>query len=323
MAGDKKRWKGYYNLSTSLFFAYIYDKIHKGDHDMTLNDLIHLEYNTRRNEDFGIYAKTEEMVSELITFLDELIDHSSHKPLLVLDLCSGCGDFGEAVAASVSECCGETTLYFVDSNPKRLQNCFTKYKEPAPIALSSDSYCNGLPIMYETIDRVWLCGDVMKMSADIKFDILSSRFGPKEIPKELQNAFFQKCNDLLKPQGLLMIMDMVSNDEFLPILNRIHWLKHRLGGRKIDGHILSVNQLQELLEHSNFSIEKMEIYRSQVNTRDWAKNGQLSSAKVEIVENLIKGADPNFKTKFCVSFQKNGSVDIVFPIVFIIAKRRE
>jgi len=164
--------------------------------------------------------------------------------------------------------------------------------------------------------------DIKKLGVKLNLaDVAVARYGLKDVPKEQQASAMRGISMLLKPDGVLVIADMVSPDGMKFRTNQQHSLKQELGGRNIqeDGrcNIPTFDGWINLLEGAGFVVERMWDYVSHVATTDWVNQDQITIEQRRAMDELLSH-EPRW-VKYAFRIRGRSPVKIDFPVSVIRA----
>ncbi len=165
--------------------------------------------------------------------------------------------------------------------------------------------------------RTMTSGDTHVPSADV----VIARYGLKDIPQGQQLEVLEQIYWILKPDGVLVIADMVSPDGMKFRTNQQHSLKQELNGRNIESegrcNIPTEDGWVDLLEEVGFQVERVSDYTSSVATSDWVKGKQITDEQRAQMDTLLAREPRYFKMRFNISGEN--PVNIGFPVLVIRA----
>lgn len=274
------------------------------------------EYVKRDREDFGLYS-TSEYFSQISETCNKILSPFTNV-INILDIFSGEGLFALRICQDFEKT-KQINLTLLDNCLDRLKRGRMNYlRNKQNFQISSNNKKTYLASNQFSL----ICGDILSFQSKKKFELLTCRFGTKEINIKDKTNFFIKCHDLLQTGGIFVIMDMYSSPEFQEEVNYIHWEKHRLGGRKNIGWISTIDELRHLLKYSRLKIYyKTDTLKSSVSTSDWMKNGQINTTQKNYLEKLLYSTTHDLQSYLKLRKEKNG-VRLEFPVVIIIARKK-
>ncbi len=169
--------------------------------------------------------------------------------------------------------------------------------------------------------RTMLSGDMHVPIADV----VVARYGLKDIPQGQQREVLENIYYRLRPEGILVIADMVSPDGMKFRTNQQHSLKQELGNIPRDiategrCNIPTEDGWFDLLENAGFKVQSRQDYVSQVSTANWVEGNQIGIPQRAQMDKLLAGEPRYFKMRFNISGES--PVNIGFPVLIIRAIR--
>ncbi|MBU0975148.1 class I SAM-dependent methyltransferase [Patescibacteria group bacterium] len=214
--------------------------------------------------------------------------------LKVLDLMSGPGKLARELAKQLP-----ATYYCLDFAGSQLSKISPEVSTSRILA-----EVQSLPIEFES------------------FDVVVVRFGIKDLTIDAQPSVIAGLFRILKPNGCLIVADMMAPEGADEWLNTQHALKQELGGRnpQIEGkcNIPSEAEWIGLLENAGFQAEVFERSVSCVNTNDWKKSKQVSGMQLVKLNKMIKDAPDHIKRVLNIR-QDSSGLKIDYPLVVLKA----
>ncbi|NCO12467.1 MAG: hypothetical protein COZ34_03215 [Candidatus Pacebacteria bacterium CG_4_10_14_3_um_filter_34_15] len=228
-----------------------------------------------------------------IIYLATGLNETSEDPK-VLDLMSGPGKLtGELVNKSPAN------YYCLDFAGSQLSKI-----SPEVSNLRILAEVQSLPIVYES------------------FDVVVVRFGIKDLTADVQPEVIEGLFRILKPNGCLIVADMISPEGTGEWLNAQHALKQELSGRnpQTEGkcNIPSESEWIELLEKAGFKTEVFGRSVSYVNTSAWKKSKQVTEEQLGKLNQKIVDAPDHIKEVFNIRQDSDG-LKIDYPLVVLKA----
>ena len=168
-----------------------------------------------------------------------------------------------------------------------------------------------------------LQADVRDLSAVPFADVVVVRYGLKDIPQHQQPAVLANIHRILKPGGVLVVVDMVSPDGMKFRTNQQHSLKQELGIIPRDVvtegrcNIPTEDRWFDLIENAGLQVQGRWDYISQVATTDWVNGKQIGEAERAQMDALLASEPMYFKQRF--NIRGNQPLRIDFPVVVIRA----
>lgn len=223
-------------------------------------------------------------------------------------------------ATGLGEFAGPAVVIDLMSGPAKVAQGLRK-RSPQHRYIAVDASSGQLEKVPDGIERFQ--ADVRDMGDVPLADVVVVRYGLKDIPQHQQPAVLANIHRILKPGGVLVVVDMVSPDGMKFRTNKQHSLKQELGivPRDIAAegrcHIPTEDGWHDLLENAGFQVQSREDYVSQVATTDWVKGKQIGEIQRGQMDALLASEPPYFRQRFNIRGKKPLRID--FPVVVIKA----
>lgn len=155
-----------------------------------------------------------------------------------------------------------------------------------------------------------------------RFDIVIARYCIHDV--EDKSKLFAEIDRVLRANGLFQMVDMYAVDDVSrDLYNRIHsWKTH--SHLPVDTFIDTLETYKELLGRSGMTVVSISFYKSQVHTREWVLENQITDERRRLIEQIaLEGirSHRSLRNSFGIETAHEGGLCVEFPVVVMTGKK--
>lgn len=156
---------------------------------------------------------------------------------------------------------------------------------------------------------------------DNSYDYVFIRFGFHEILKENKEKVLKECYRILKPNGRLVIMDLLPTKETQQAVNETDSLKNLLENRPNKSYFLTQEEFVSLLTESKFkNIKLFSKLQQKISTVTWYNTEQINNENLKKLNGELLNLPETTKDFFKIEKEKD-YVNMEIPIGIIIGDK--
>ncbi len=142
--------------------------------------------------------------------------------------------------------------------------------------------------LIEKLKIVLLPNENSELDLNKKFDVIFQRYNLKNSPEKDQLTILKNSYNMLKDDGRVIIVDMISPYGLEKEANYERDYKAETKGGKWFGRIHSVIGWIKLFKEAGFKVNRAVPYTSNVITSDWVRSNQMEMEKLNLYYENVK-----------------------------------